>query len=199
MAGKPGKRAGVSLYSYGPLPGVNLRRSTAQAIFANFPFLPAIVWSGWLEIGRASTAFGSTDSIGFVFHGRQDMPTPSRLPTTTEPIGKARPASGPAARRLPACRPPTHPGEMLREEFLKPLGISQSAFARRLGISYPRLNEIVRGKRSVTPDTALRLAQVTGMGADFWLGLQQDWDLWHALTAERAAAIALLEPLPRPG
>ena len=58
---------------------------------------------------------------------------------------------------------------------------------------------IVRGKRSVTPDTALRLAQVTGMGADFWLGLQQDWDLWHALTAERAAAIASLEPLPHPG
>ena len=60
---------------------------------------------------------------------------------------------------------------MLLEEFLKPLGISQSAFARRFGISYPRLNEIDRGKRSVTPDTALRLERVTGMGADFWLGL----------------------------
>ena len=127
------------------------------------------------------------------------MPTMSRLPATTEPAGRTRPPSGPAARRLPACRPPTHPGEMLLEEFLKPLGISQSAFARRLGVSYPRLNEIVRGKRGVTPDTALRLERVTGMGADFWLGLQQDWDLWHALTAERAAAIALLEPLPRPG
>ena len=108
-------------------------------------------------------------------------------------------ASGSAARRLPACRPPTHPDEMLLEEFLKPLGMSQSAFVRRLGVSYPRLNEIVRGKRSVTPDTALRLARVTGMGADFRLGLQQDWDLWHALTAERAAAIASLEPLPRLG
>ena len=62
-----------------------------------------------------------------------------------------------------------------------------------------RPNEMVRGKRSVTPDTVLRLAWVTGMGADFRLGLQQDRDLWHALTAERAAAIALLEPLPRPG
>ena len=67
------------------------------------------------------------------------------------------------------------------------------------GVSYPRLDEIVRGKRGVTPDTALRLARVTGMGADFRLGLQQDWDLWHALATERAAAIALLEPLPRPG
>ncbi len=84
---------------------------------------------------------------------------------------------------------------MLFEEFLKPLGITQSAFAVRLGVSFPRLNEIVRGKRGVTPDTALRLARVTGMSADFWLGLQQDWDLWHALHSERAAAIETLEPL----
>jgi len=84
---------------------------------------------------------------------------------------------------------------MLLEEFLKPLGISQSAFAVRLGISFPRLNEIIRGKRGVTPDTALRLARVLGMSADFWLGLQQDWDLWHALRSEKAAAIAQLEPL----
>jgi addiction module HigA family antidote len=84
---------------------------------------------------------------------------------------------------------------MLLEEFLKPLGISQSAFAVRLGISFPRLNEIIRGKRGVTPDTALRLARVLGMSADFWLGLQQDWDLWHAVRSEKAAAIARLEPL----
>ncbi|MGH7927392.1 MAG: HigA family addiction module antitoxin [Candidatus Binatia bacterium] len=101
----------------------------------------------------------------------------------------------PVVRRLPTRRPPTHPGEMLLEEFLKPLGISQSAFAVRLGISFPRLNEIIKGKRSVTPDTALRLAQVLGMSADFWLGLQQDWELWHALRSKKAAAIARLEPL----
>jgi len=84
---------------------------------------------------------------------------------------------------------------MLLEEFLKPLGISQSAFAIRLGVSFPRLNEIIRGKRSVTPDTALRLARVLGMSADFWLGLQQDWDLWHAMHSEGAAQIEQLEPL----
>jgi addiction module HigA family antidote len=100
-------------------------------------------------------------------------------------------------RRLPTHLPPTHPGEMLLEEFLKPLGISQSAFAIRLGVSFPRLNEIIRGKRSVTPDTALRLARVLGMSADFWLGLQQDWDLWHAMHSEEAAAIERLEPLRR--
>jgi len=124
------------------------------------------------------------------------MPTKLRSQTTT----KGRPRRGKSspllvARRLPAKRPPTHPGEMLLEEFLKPLGISQSTFAVRLGISFPRLNEIIRGKRGVTPDTALRLAQVLGMSADFWLGLQQDWDLWHALRSEKAAAIAQLEPL----
>ena len=74
-------------------------------------------------------------------------------------------------RRLPTEQPPTPPGEMLLEEFLKPLNLSQSAFAILLGVSFPRLNEIIRGKRSVTPDTALRLARVTEMSADFWLGL----------------------------
>lgn len=86
---------------------------------------------------------------------------------------------------------------MLLEEFLKPLGISQSAFAIRLGVSFPRLNEIIRGKRSVTPDTALRLARVLGMSAGFWLGLQQDWDLWHVMHSEEAAEIERLEPLLR--
>jgi addiction module HigA family antidote len=86
---------------------------------------------------------------------------------------------------------------MLFEEFLKPLAVSQSAFAKRLEISSPRLSEIIRGKRSITPETALRLAQVLGMSADFWLGLQQDWDLWHAARSNKAAAIARLEPLRR--
>lgn len=102
-------------------------------------------------------------------------------------------------RRLPTHRPPTHPGEMLREEFLRPLGISQSSFALRLGVSFPRLNEVINARRSVTPDTALRLAQVTGMSADFWLGLQQDWDLWHMVRSKEALRISRLKPLPRAG
>jgi addiction module HigA family antidote len=88
---------------------------------------------------------------------------------------------------------------MLLNEFIKPLRISQSALANRLGISFPRLNEVVRGKRAVTPDTALRLARVVGMSADFWLGLQQDWDLWQATHGENAKEIARLEPLRRTG
>lgn len=88
---------------------------------------------------------------------------------------------------------------MLLEEFLRPLGVSQSAFAARLGISFQRLNEVIRGKRAVTPDTALRLARVLGMSADFWLGLQQDWDLWHAMHGAAAARIEKLDPLRRAG
>jgi addiction module HigA family antidote len=84
---------------------------------------------------------------------------------------------------------------MLLEEFLKPLNLSQSAFAIHLGVSFPRLNEIIRGKRSVTPDTSLRLARVLGMPADFWLGLQQDWDLWHATRNDMAIEIDRLKPL----
>lgn len=116
----------------------------------------------------------------------------SRSRTTTRKPKATRPV---VVGRLPAHRPPTHPGEMLLEEFLKPLGISQSAFAIRLGVSFPRLNEIVNAKRGVTVETALRLARVTGMSAEFWLGLQLDWDLWHALRTKDADRIAELEPL----
>jgi antitoxin HigA-1 len=84
---------------------------------------------------------------------------------------------------LPTHRPPTHPGEILLEEFIKPLEITQSELAERLGISRVRLSEIVREQRGVTPDTALRLEKVLGMSADFWLGLQMKWDLYHALQA----------------
>lgn len=117
------------------------------------------------------------------------MPTKSRSRITTESD------AGLVERRLPANRPPTHPGEMLLEEFLKPLGITQSAFAVRLGVSFPRLNEIINARRGVTSDTALRLARVTGMSADFWLGLQQDYDLWHAMRSKQAREIARLKPL----
>ena len=126
------------------------------------------------------------------------MPTKSKSRTTTKRRTVPAPRSRDRIERLlPQMRPPTHPGEMLLAEFLKPLEISQSAFAIRLGVSFPRLNEIVRGKRSVTPDTALRLARVTGMSADFWLGLQLDWDLWHVLRSSEAKEIAKLAPLPR--
>ena len=113
------------------------------------------------------------------------MPTRSKSGTTTRKRGQ----------RLPAGRPPTHPGEMLLEEFLKPMEMTQSEFAVRLGVSFPRLNEVVKGRRSVTPDTALRLARVLGMSADFWLGLQLDWDLWQAMNGPGSVEISKLKPI----
>jgi addiction module HigA family antidote len=86
---------------------------------------------------------------------------------------------------------------MLLEEFLIPLGVSQVHFATAIGVSYPRLNEIVHGKRAITVDTALRLERALGMGADFWLRLQIAWDLWHAERSPEARAIATITPLPQ--
>ena len=87
-------------------------------------------------------------------------------------------------------RPPTHPGEMLLEEFLKPLGLSQADAARRMGISANRLNELTRGKRGVTAETALRLADLLRTSPEFWLNLQTSWDLWHAYRADRKKSAA---------
>ena len=72
---------------------------------------------------------------------------------------------------------PVHPGEILLEEFMKPLGLSQTRLGRNLGVSPRRINEIVHGKRSLTADTALRLSRYFGTSAEFWLGLQADYDL----------------------
>lgn len=79
--------------------------------------------------------------------------------------------------------PNIHPGEVLLEEFLNPLGISQNALARAAGVPPRRINEIVLGKRGVTADTAVRLAAALGTSERFWLGLQADYDLEEARRA----------------
>lgn len=73
--------------------------------------------------------------------------------------------------------PPLHPGEVLLEEFMKPMKLSQNRVGRDLGVSARRINEIVLGKRSVTADTALRLSRYFGNSPEFWMGLQMDYDL----------------------
>lgn len=78
---------------------------------------------------------------------------------------------------------PVHPGEVLLEEFLKPMDISQNSLALNVGVPARRINEIVLGKRGVTADTALRLARFFGTSAEFWLGLQAQYDL--DVTAEK--------------
>lgn len=75
---------------------------------------------------------------------------------------------------------PTHPGEVLREDFLKPLGLSQYALAKAIGVPQIRVSEIVNAKRAITPDTALRLARYFGTTAEFWIGMQASYDLESA-------------------
>lgn len=86
--------------------------------------------------------------------------------------------------RIPTHRSPTHPGEMLLEEFLRPLGLTQRELAAKLHVPYQRINELVRGRRGVSPGTALRLAKFFGTSAAFWLNLQLRWDLYHAQRSE---------------
>ena len=86
--------------------------------------------------------------------------------------------------RIPTNRPPTHPGEMLREEFLAPMGISQRDLADAIHVPYQRVNELVNQKRGITPSTALRLAKFFGVSAGFWLNLQMRWDLSRAQSNE---------------
>ena len=87
--------------------------------------------------------------------------------------------------RIPKNRPSTHPGEMLREEFLTPMGLTQKELADAIHVPFQRINEIVSGKRGLTPSTALRLAKFFGMSAGFWLSLQMKRDLYFAEQKER--------------
>lgn len=87
--------------------------------------------------------------------------------------------------RIPTHRPPTHPGEMLQEEFLLPMGLTQRELANGIHVPYQRVNEIVNGRRGITPSTALRLAKFFGISAGFWLNLQQRWDLYHAQSLDK--------------
>ena len=84
--------------------------------------------------------------------------------------------------------PAIPPGEILLEEFLKPMQLGQVETARRLGISLNRMNEVVLGKRGITADTALRLARLLGTSPQFWMRLQADWDLHHAVTRAAKAS-----------
>jgi addiction module HigA family antidote len=86
--------------------------------------------------------------------------------------------------RIPTYRVPTHPGEMLLEEFLLPLNLSQRDLANAIHVPYQRVNEIVNRRRGITPSTALRLARFFSTSADFWMNLQQSWELYHAQLSE---------------
>lgn len=110
------------------------------------------------------------------------MPMRSKLSTTTRSKDKM---------------PPLHPGEMLREEFMRPLGISSNALALALHVPVTRISEIVKERRSVTADTALRLAQYFGMPADFWMNLQTQYELETAEDHLAASIRREVRPAPR--
>ena len=86
--------------------------------------------------------------------------------------------------RIPTHREPTHPGEMLLEEFLKPMALTQRHLAEGIHVPYQRINELVNKRRGMTPSTALRVAKFLGTSADFWMNLQLRWDLYQAGIAE---------------
>src|SRR3972149_1324570 len=111
----------------------------------------------------------------FASFGRAPPPTKSRSPIIIDRKGNK-------TKKLPNV----HPGEVLLEEFLEPMGISQNRLARAIGVPPRRVNEIVLGKRSITPDTALRLSRFFGTSSRFWLGLQMDYDLEETERAEAA-------------
>ena len=82
--------------------------------------------------------------------------------------------------RVPKFREPIHPGEILMDEFLEPMGITQRELSNAIHVPYQRINEIINGRRGITPSTALRLAKYFGMSEDFWMNMQLRWDLFRA-------------------
>ncbi|MDY0213480.1 MAG: HigA family addiction module antitoxin [Desulfuromonadaceae bacterium] len=86
---------------------------------------------------------------------------------------------------IPTNRAPTHPGEMLLEEFLQPMNITQRDLSAAIHVPYQRINELINQKRGITPSTALRLAKFFSMSPDFWMTLQMRWDVYRATEKEK--------------
>ncbi len=96
--------------------------------------------------------------------------------------------------RIPTNRTPTHPGEMLLEEFLNPMGITQRQLADAIHVPYQRVNDIVNGRRGITPSTALRLAKYFNTSSDFWMNIQLRWEMYFA-QQEESGELKTIHPL----
>ncbi len=94
---------------------------------------------------------------------------------------------------IPKNRAPSHPGEILLKEFLQPLGVSQRQLAEAIHVPYQRVNELINKKRGMTPSTALRLSAFFGNSSEFWLNLQQTWELYQVMR-EESEALASISP-----
>jgi len=101
--------------------------------------------------------------------------------------------------RVPTSRVPTPPGERLLEEILIPMGLTQRELANAIHVPYQRVNDIVNGRRGITPSTALRLAKFFGMSADFWMNLQLRWDLYFAQKDETSVLQDIQPFIPNAG
>src|SRR5436190_1391313 len=143
--------------------------STPLASFETCRHFPAIDWKRWRAIGADSTVSGSTISTASALSGR----TATRRTWRSSTITSVRGATMAKSRRLP----PVHPGEILREDLMAPLGLSINKVARDLRVPVTRMSEIVNGRRSITADTALRLARYFAMTPQFWMNLQAAYDL----------------------
>jgi addiction module HigA family antidote len=97
--------------------------------------------------------------------------------------------------RLPTNRPPVHPGEILREEFMKPLDMTQSELSRRISIPRNHISNVLNCKKGITPDLALRLSKLFGTSPELWLNGQTAWDLWHLTRGESAYELEAIEPV----
>ncbi|MBN3895859.1 MAG: HigA family addiction module antitoxin [Nostoc sp.] len=95
--------------------------------------------------------------------------------------------------RVPKYRPPSHPGEILLKDFLDPMGITQRELADALHVPYQRINELVNQKRGITPSTAIRLSKFFGNSSEFWLNLQQNWELYYVLKEEEEELKSILQ------
>ncbi len=122
-------------------------------------------------------------------------PTEWKLSTITPESKRLSKALG--RINLPLHRCPTHPGEMILEDFLKPLGVSQRQLAKDIRLPYRQVNEIINGRRGITAPIALRLAIYLGMSVGFWMNMQLSWDLYVALKSDEEILNGI-EPLPRP-
>lgn len=95
--------------------------------------------------------------------------------------------------KIPKYRPPTHPGTLLLKDFLEPMGITQRQLADAIHVPYQRINELVNQKRGITPRTAIRLSKFFGNSSQFWLNLQQNWELYHVLKEEEEELKTILQ------
>ena len=100
--------------------------------------------------------------------------------------------------RIPTNRPPIHPGEILREEFMKPYGMTQKEIARRIGVSRKHISEIVNRRKGISTDIALRLSRLFGTSPELWLNGQIAWDVWYAMRRENSYKLETIEPVVTP-